>query len=185
MSMSPKTEKKEAGGGLMTIIAVLGVSVVLGAGGFWLGMTLSKPPADKPEAAPVAADEHAAPKDAHGAKADGGHGGGHGAPEKAPAKPVKTAIKELAPIVTNLSDGASSWIRLQVSVVYDADALPHPEIVMNEVTSDIVAYLRSLSLRSIEGAAGLRRLSQELSERASVRSEGAIRELIIQSLVVQ
>ncbi|BDV33018.1 hypothetical protein SS37A_05470 [Methylocystis iwaonis] len=94
-------------------------------------------------------------------------------------------MKELAPIVTNLSDGNSSWIRLQVAIVYDPDALTHPDILISELTGDIVAYLRSLSLRSIEGSAGLRRLNEELSERASIRSEGAVQELVIQSLVVQ
>jgi flagellar FliL protein len=123
-----------------------------------------------------------------GAHGGGGHGGGgHGAPAAAketPA-PVRTNLKELAPIVTNLAAPETSWVRLQATLVYDGEATALTDILVSEVTADIVAFLRTMSLESIEGADGLRRLHEDLSERAVIRSEGKIRELIIQALVVQ
>lgn len=174
------TEDK-AGSDAMTVIAVTAaMTVVIAIAGAFLGMTLARAPEPVKSAEPAA---NAAPM------GDSKHGSlthAHEAPPRASVpKAGKTALKQLAPIVTNLADGNSSWIRLQVAIVYDPDTLTHPEILISELTADIVAYLRSVSLRSIEGSAGLRRLNEELSERASIRSNGAVQELVIQSLVVQ
>ncbi|KAF2990626.1 flagellar basal body-associated FliL family protein [Methylocystis sp. MJC1] len=173
--------KDNAGSNDRTVIATtLAMTVVIAIAGVFLGMMLARAPqAAKPaEPAPI---EAPADDSKHGASVHG-----HEEPPRTSARKAgKTALKELTPIVTNLGDGNSSWIRLQVAIVYDPDTLTHPEILVSELTADIVAYLRSLSLRSIEGSSGLRRLSDELSERASIRSEGAVQELIIQSLVVQ
>lgn len=175
------TEGKTASDTMTVIAITLAMTVGITIAGVFLGTMLARmpEPVKSPEPTvnepPADAGKHASSTHAHG-----------DAPSRASVRKAgKTALKELAPIVTNLSDGNSSWIRLQVAIVYDPDTLTHPEILISELTGDIVAYLRSLSLRSIEGSAGLRRLNEELSERASVRSEGAVQELVIQSLVVQ
>jgi flagellar protein FliL len=181
MAVAKNTGTDKKPGGLQTLVVMLGMTVVIATGGAFLGMTLGKrmTGASKPDETPPIEDAHARPE-----------GIAEAAHEKAPKhqtahKPGKTVLKELAPIVTNLSDGNSSWIRLQVAIVYDPEALAHPDVLTTQLTADIVAYLRSVSLRSIEGGAGLRRLNEELAERATIRSEGAVQELIIQSLVVQ
>lgn len=131
------------------------------------------------------------PAAAEMANGEAGHGneapGPHSQPsqQRASHKSGKTILKELPPIVTNLSEPGSNWIRIQVSIVYDPSAAPHADVLMSQLTGDIVAYLRTVSMRSIEGTSGLRRLHEELADRASIRSEGAIQELIVQSLVVQ
>jgi flagellar FliL protein len=94
-------------------------------------------------------------------------------------------VKELPPIVTNLAVPETSWVRLQASIVYDARTVSQPDILAAELMSDVLAFLRTISLTSIEGADGLRRLHEDLSERAAIRSEGRVREFIIQTLVVQ
>lgn len=94
-------------------------------------------------------------------------------------------VRELPPIVTNLAVPETSWVRLQAAIVYDATAVPNPEPLVTELMSDIVAFLRTVSLASLEGADGLRSLREDLSERATVRSEGRVREFVIQALVVQ
>lgn len=181
-------------------VAALVVATVIGVGGGgFLGYTLvGEPPAatshggEAKELAPVAA-KSAEPADSghgHGGGHGGGaHGGGAHAPsaggaKEAPAAP-KMKLKELAPIVTNLAAPETSWVRLQAAIVYDGEALPQPDVLVSEVTADIVAFLRTMTFESIEGADGLRRLHEDLSERAAIRSEGKIRELIIQALVVQ
>lgn len=162
------------------VAATLAMTIVFAVAGVFLGAMLARAPqAAKPsdaaiKEAPADDSQHGASTQAHGAT-----------PRTSVRKAEKTVLKELAPIVTNLGDGNSSWIRLQVAIVYDPDALTHPEILISELTADIVAYLRSLSLRAIEGSSGLRRLNEELSERASIRSESVVQEIIIQSLVVQ
>ncbi len=40
-------------------------------------------------------------------------------------------------------------------------------------------------MAQVEGASGLQHLREDLNERAVLRSKGAIRELIVESLVVQ
>lgn len=98
---------------------------------------------------------------------------------------LKLTVRELTPIVTNLAEPGNNWIRLQSAIVFNPDELPHPDKMIAELTSDITGYLRTLSLSNLEGADGLRRLQEELSERASIRSEGKIREYIVETMVVQ
>lgn len=94
-------------------------------------------------------------------------------------------VKEMPPIVTNLAVPETSWVRLQAAIVYDAKAVPNPDLLATELMADIVTFLRTVSLASIEGADGLRALREDLSERATIRSEGRVHEFIIQALVVQ
>ncbi len=94
-------------------------------------------------------------------------------------------LKALAPIVTNLASSEKAWIRMQSSIVYDATALPHPDIIASQITADVIAFLRTQTVASIEGAAGLRHLQEDLNERVLIRSEGNVHEIIIETLVVQ
>jgi flagellar protein FliL len=173
---------KNASSPITTIAAVLGLTVVVAIAGAFLGTKLAALSEAKKPAEASAPAEPTQGDATHGAPAAHEQ---EQAPKPNAHKAGKSVLKELAPIVTNLADSNATWIRLQVVVVYDPDAAPHPEIMFTELTADIVAYLRTISLRSIEGGAGLRRLNEELSERATIRSEGAVQELVIQSLVVQ
>jgi hypothetical protein len=172
-----------------TVFALIATTCVAAGGGGLLGLNLAGVPEARPSgeegrAASVAAKAPAAK--AHDGAAHGEHAGG-GGEEAAPEQSEQPSLRlqQLAPIVTNLSSPETSWIRLQGAIVYDAKALPHPEIVVAELTSDIVAFLRTISLSSIEGADGLRRLREDLNERVAIRSEGHVREFIILALVVQ
>ncbi|BBU61630.1 hypothetical protein MSC49_15650 [Methylosinus sp. C49] len=164
------------------------VATVLGAGGGgFLGFTLTGDPATAAKSGEPAPAESAAPKKS-AEPVDKGHGG-HGA--AAPSEGAKDAplakmkLKELAPIVTNLAVPETGWVRLQASIVYDSQAVPQPDILISQVTADIVAFLRTMTLASLEGSDGLRRLHEDLTDRAATRSEGHIQEVIIQALVVQ
>lgn len=97
----------------------------------------------------------------------------------------KLTVRELSPIVTNLAEPANNWIRLQSAIVFNPEELPHPEKTIAELTSDITGYLRTIPLSSLEGADGLRRLQEELSDRAAIRSNGKIHEFIVETMVVQ
>ena len=63
--------------------------------------------------------------------------------------------------------------------------MPHPEAAAAKIGDDILAYLRTVSLKQIEGPIGLENLRQDLNERAATRTGGKTREFMIRTLVVQ
>jgi flagellar FliL protein len=104
-------------------------------------------------------------------------------PGSAPAQ--SSTIVDLPPIVTNLGAPQDTWIRLEGSIIFDPKALPHPEAVASQIGDDILAYLRTVSLRQLEGPIGLENIRQDLNERAATRSGGKVRGFVIRTLVVQ
>ena len=71
------------------------------------------------------------------------------------------------------------------AIVLDPQEIKHADRLTPELMSDFTAFLNTLELRDIEGPDGLRRLQEELNERAHIRSEGLVHELIVESMVVQ
>jgi flagellar FliL protein len=106
-------------------------------------------------------------------------------PANVVAPPPASILYDLPAIVTNLGAPHDTWIRLEGSIVFDPKALPHPEVMAGQISDDILAYLRTVSLRQIEGPIGLEDIRQDLNERAATRSGGTVRELVIRTLVVQ
>ena len=109
------------------------------------------------------------------------------APEERPVKSRyagESSLRDLPPIVTNLASPPNAMIRLQATIVIDGK-VPQPERIAAEIGEDLVAFLRTVPLRQIEGASGLAHLRDDLNERAAIRSENRVRELIIQSIVIQ
>jgi flagellar FliL protein len=104
-------------------------------------------------------------------------------PGSAPAQ--SSTIVDLPPIVTNLGAPQDTWIRLEGSIIFDPKALPHPEAAASQIGDDILAYLRTVSLRQLEGPIGLENIRQDLNERAATRSGGKVRGFVIRTLVVQ
>jgi flagellar protein FliL len=93
-------------------------------------------------------------------------------------------LRPLAPIATNLAESPPVWIRIEASLVFDevpADA----DALSARITEDIVGYLRTVSVKQLEGASGFQYLSEDLNERVRARSDGAVRELIIQGLIIE
>lgn len=112
--------------------------------------------------------------------------------EASPSQPHETARfageishERLSPIVTNLVEPADAWVRVDLSLVMDAMADEERKSLASEIAADALAYLRTLTLSQIEGASGLQFLREDLSERAATRSHGRVRELMIETLVVQ
>jgi flagellar FliL protein len=108
-----------------------------------------------------------------------------------PERPVASAfsasarLRKISPLVTNLADPAGAWIRMEASVVTDQLNEEEANVLVTRLGEDIVSYLRTVSPAQIEGARGLQYLREDLNERAAVRSRGKVRELIIETLVVQ
>ncbi len=102
----------------------------------------------------------------------------------APSATTQT-VKELAPIVTNLSYPDGSWVRLQTAMVYDKSEVPQADVMAARIGQDILAFVKTLTMAQLQGATGLQSLREDLNERASLRSDGHVRELMIEMLVVQ
>jgi flagellar protein FliL len=100
------------------------------------------------------------------------------------ASPDATLIA-LPPIITNLADPATAWVRLQTAIVVDKKSPTKPEVIAAEIADDILGFMKTVTLAQIGGASGLQHLREDLTERAVIRSQGHVRELIIQTLVVQ
>jgi flagellar FliL protein len=95
------------------------------------------------------------------------------------------SLRSVGSAVTNLAEPADSWVRIESSIVFKTGTLPNPDVTLAEIRADAVAYLRTMSLAQIEGASGLQHLREDLNERVAIRTKGAVRELIVESLVVQ
>ncbi|MGP9813371.1 flagellar basal body-associated FliL family protein [Rhodopseudomonas sp. NSM] len=94
-------------------------------------------------------------------------------------------LHKVSPIVTNLASPPGVWVRLEASVVTDQLNAEEASVVVAKIGEDALAYLRTISPEQIEGARGLQYLREDLNERAAIRSGGKVRELIIETLVVQ
>jgi flagellar FliL protein len=96
-----------------------------------------------------------------------------------------THLKPLAPVLTNLAEPRDIWIRVESSIVFDEEEIAGDQVLAAKIGEDILAYLRTVSLAQIGSPSGMQHLREDLSERARVRSEGRVRELVIQTMVVQ
>ncbi len=147
---------------LVKWLALLGVFTLLaGGGGAGLGLYLSNQPS--PSSTPAAKEE-----------GDG----------QSPAHAANLTVRELPPIITNLQT-SDVWVRIHAAIIYDPSAVPTPDIMISEITTDILGFLQTLSIAQLAGASGLQHLREDLNDRVLVRSEGHIRELVIESVVVQ
>lgn len=166
MSMAETEAPPSGKAGLIATMAALTAIAAIGGG------IVGKLAATRLAAAPPAASTAAVPK---------------GAAAAAPAAnyPTDTEVRELPAIVTNLADPKSVHIRLQVAIAFSKKSVPNPPVLAAQVSEDIVAFLKTLSLREIQGASGLQNLREDLNERAVTRSQGAIHEVIIETLVTQ
>jgi flagellar FliL protein len=156
-------DAKPRKGSMLTLLAQVGVLTILGAaGGGFVGTLIVA----KVRAAITAA---ALPVDT--------------TPKTALSEDV--IVKELPPIVTNLAQPEGMKIRLQASILFNKKEVETPTLMSAQITDDLVGYLKTLSIAQLQGGSGLQSLREDLNERVTIRSEGHVRELIIETLVVQ
>ena len=115
-----------------------------------------------------------------GGHGEGGAEGGHG--EEAVHVEGHPMVIPLAPITTNLASPAETWVRLEASMVLDEP--PEAELA-DSVHQDLLAYLRTVRMHQVQGASGFQHLRSELDERASIRSEGKVKRVLIRTLLFE
>lgn len=97
-----------------------------------------------------------------------------------------TGVMELPAIVTNLSDSPDSWVRLQAAALIDSHIPPtQPPLTPQELAADLLALVRTFPLERFRGPSGFLHLHEDLKERASLRSNGRIRDIVVYTLVIQ
>lgn len=122
----------------------------------------------------------------HGEKghADKGHGDKKGADKSAAASRV-AGVVALPPVVAPLKAPAEVWVRFEGAIVVDAMPAPEAALLATRVAADTLAYFSTQSLPDLEGGAGLNGVREDLLERARLRSDGKVRELLVTTLVAQ
>jgi flagellar protein FliL len=158
----------EKGSSTGAILGVLLASVIAAGGGVYLGWS---------QFGRQEQVQHAS-KDAHG-KAGGAEKYTDG-----------SRIRDLQPITTNLAGTPPAWIRLEAAMLLDPENPAEPESaeeieLLRVVNEDVVAFLRTVSLMQLQGPSGFQSLREDLNERVRIRSEGKIKELIVQSMILE
>ena len=161
--MAAKAEK--APGKATLIVSVASLTVLAAIGGALVGKMI----AGKLRALPTPQLEAGRPAPAQAAAAYAGD----------------TELRELPPIVTNLAEPAETRVRLQVAIVYPKKGVETPNVLAARISDDIVAFMKTLSVAQLQGASGLQALREDLNDRAITRSEGKVKEVMIENLVVQ
>ncbi|WJW80270.1 flagellar basal body-associated FliL family protein [Bartonella sp. TP] len=96
----------------------------------------------------------------------------------------------LPPIITDiaakeLTDNHKIWIRLRVGVVLKIGGGGLDRRTVSEITNNFLSYIRTMTLRELHGAIGLRHLKEDLLERANVLSNGRVAAIVIPTFVVE
>lgn len=106
-------------------------------------------------------------------------------PTAEPRYATGTSLHAIPTVVANLASPQDVWVRLEASIIVADEEVASPDVLAGEIAEDILSYLRTLSLEQIEGPSGLLYLHEDLNDRVAIRSKERVRELIIETLVVQ
>lgn len=158
-------DKAGKGPGLVIQLAVLLVLTVAAAGAGWFfGGMLGAIPEPEQAAPQGTATEHS--------KADVNNSYAE----------ANLRIFPLETITTNLSDPTDIWVRLELALVFGE----RPDAELAEIVhQDILAYLRTVKARQIEGPSGFQHLRSDLDERARIRSDGKVRQVLIRTMLFE
>lgn len=96
---------------------------------------------------------------------------------------VPANIVDLAAITTNLAVPETVWVRLELSLVFD-QPLQDPTLP-DTIQQDILAYIRTVKLMQVQGASGYQHLKSDLLERAGIRSNGLVKDILIRTMLFE
>jgi flagellar protein FliL len=159
------------------LLVMTGAAIGIGwlSGSYLNGTVPHDPAATEAAATPAKADAHGAE-----AKADG-HGGAKG--EHGEAASGNPLLLDLPPIMTNIAAPSDIWLRVELSVVFDEP--PQDPGLADAIHQDLLAFVRTVKMHQIEGASGFQHLKADLGERASIRSGGHAKSILIRTLLFE
>jgi flagellar FliL protein len=103
-------------------------------------------------------------------------------PAKAPTPAAE--VRPLAPIITNLREPSTLYVRLEAVVVLEPNT-PDSAALAAKIGDDLVSYLRTVSLSELDGPTGFQYVREDLRKRSVQLGGGKVRELLLQSFVIQ
>ena len=161
------------------IIAIVLMTLVSAGVGFATGGFLIDTPAPMATAKKADAAMGGVPgKPTHGSKAkyDGNE-------ENKTVQAIE--IIDLEPIVTNLAKPEKTWVRIEASIelvsTYDGDK----DLLSRTIAEDLLMFTRTLPLASLAGSSGITHYKEDISERARIRSGGAVNQVLLKMLVIE
>lgn len=181
--------RAKANSGLMTLVIVVMLLSVVGAGaGFAVGLLLQPNTKHAEQPAPAASETKIA--EAHGepAKSESDSEAGEqsaGEADAATAAQLQLKIIAIPPVVTTLAEPEGRWIRVEGSILVDPANESSPELLAEQSGERVLAYLRTIKLEQLQGPSGFMALKDDLNETVSTLSNGQVRGLIIQGLLVE
>ena len=88
----------------------------------------------------------------------------------------------LEPITTNLAGPNSTWVRIELALVFDGEI----DLLMAQtVHQDVLAYLRTVKMHQVAGASGFQHLRSDIEERAAIRSGGKVKDILVRTLLFE
>lgn len=109
------------------------------------------------------------------------------APAAVPAKQAAlkaSEVRQLTPIVVNLREPAELYVRVEVAVVLEPGAMEGAAIAA-KIGDDLVSYIKTVSLSELEGPTGFQYFREDLRRRAMQIGGGKVKELLLQSFIIQ
>lgn len=94
-------------------------------------------------------------------------------------------IEPLKPIVVNLAAPTNAWVRVEGAIVFRNGELANPQVAAAQIREDVMTYFRNLTMSQLGGPSAMQNLREDLNERAKLRVDGKLSELVIEQLVVQ
>ncbi|OPB30110.1 flagellar basal body-associated FliL family protein [Bartonella sp. WD12.1] len=155
-----KTEKKDDSVKTLLIVGVV-LTVVAAASGWLLGMWVSK------EVTPSSNDS-----------------------KEPVAKTSASLIMDdsrmiiLPPILTNIAVPDKTWIRMEIALVVKPGENISSDMVA-DISNDFVSFLHQMTIEQVKGPSGLMNLRSDLFDRAKIRSDDKISNILISSLVIE
>ncbi|MFT0893098.1 flagellar basal body-associated protein FliL [Pseudochelatococcus sp. G4_1912] len=151
---------------IMAIVVLTLLAILLGGGiGFLMSSSIEKNIARKEE---QAASSHSGPAPKHYTD--------------------DITLVQLEPITTNLMSPDSVFIKIESSLVVPKEVGEDKNLIAiltAEISQDLLTFMRTVTLAQLQGPSGLQNLREDLSDRVAIRSEGKVRELILETVVVQ
>jgi flagellar FliL protein len=151
------------------VVGMLIATVVAVGGGAFFGMQLASLTPKAP------AGHEASAEQSHGYDAGG---------EKPKLEGPLVKMIPLPPILSNIAVPADVWVRIEAQAIFEGKD-EEAKVLIPKVSEDLLAFIKTVTLAQIEGPSGFQHLREDLDDRARVRSEGKIRELVIQSFVIE
>lgn len=97
-------------------------------------------------------------------------------------------LVQLEPITTNLMTPDSVFIKIESTLVVPKEVGSDKNlmaVLSAEISQDLLTFMRTVTLAQLQGPSGLQNLREDLSDRVAIRSEGKVRELILETVVIQ